>query len=157
MVKSLTKIQEHLLRFRYLDNSLIFLSGFCNQSKSPYATSIFFKYATIDLISFLDHYDSVVGLTTDNQKTLVLAMSPFLDEIFENQQEIRETRNKWTAHVLKGGGFQKELSKKLKKYFTFLPPFLICSRNSGSSSEIILLSCFAIAEMYLISRRMRIA
>lgn len=116
MINTLTKLQEHLLRYRYLDNSLHFLSEVCTQSSSAYASSIFFKYITLDLVSFLDHYDSFIGLTTGNQKRLVLDMSPFLDEIFKNQQEIRDTRNKWTGHVLKGGEFQKELSKKLKEY-----------------------------------------
>jgi|SaaInlV_200m_DNA_6_1039755.scaffolds.fasta_scaffold24721_1 hypothetical protein len=116
MTISLTPIQEHLLRFRYLDNSLHFLSEVCTQSKSDMASSIFFKYVTIDLVSFLDHYDSFIGLTTGNQRTLVLAMSTFLDEIFKNKQEIRDVRNKWTAHLLKGGEFQKELSKTSKSY-----------------------------------------
>ena len=115
-IKSLTPIQEHLLRFRYLDNSLHFLSKVCTQSKSDMASSLFFKYTTIDLLSFLDHYDSFIGLTTGNQRTLVLTMSPFLDEIFKHKQEIRDARNKWTAHLLRGGEFEKELSKKLKSY-----------------------------------------
>lgn len=116
MVKSLTKIQEHLLRFRYLDNSLHFLSGVCNQSKSNYASSIFFKYATLDLFSFLDHYNGFIGLLKGEQKRLVLAMNSFLDEIFKNKQGISDTRNMWTAHVLEKGNFEEELSKEPKTF-----------------------------------------
>lgn len=116
MVAPLTPIQEHLLRFRYLDNSLHFLSEVCSESKSNYASSIFFKYTTIDLFSFLDHYNGFIGLLKGEQKRLVLAMNYFLDEIFKNKQRISNTRNMWTAHVLEKGNFEEELSKESKNF-----------------------------------------
>ena len=114
MIPPLDKIQENLLRFRYIDNSLHFLSVVCEQSSSPFSATIFHKYASVDLVNFLDHYDSFLGLLEKKEKTLVLSMSPFLEEIFKNREELKRIRNKWIAHIINQGDFVTELSKPVK-------------------------------------------
>ena len=111
MILPLDKIQENLLRFRYLDNSLHFLSVVCENSSSPFALTVFHKYAGIDLVSFLDHYDSFIGLLNGNEKKLVVSMNPFIEEIIKNKDELKRTRNKWVAHIVNQGDFVDELSK----------------------------------------------
>ena len=114
MIPPLDVIQENLLRFRYIDNSLHFLSVVCEKSSSPFSLSVFHKYAGVDLVNFLDHYDSFLGLLTGKEKTLVLSMTPFVEEIFKNREELKRTRNKWIAHIVNKGDFVKELSKPVK-------------------------------------------
>ena len=113
LILPLNKIQENLLRLRYLDNSLHFLTVVCENSSSPFALTIFHKYAGIDLVSFLDHYDSFIGLLNGNEKKLVISMNPFIEDIFKNKEELKRTRNKWVAHVINQGDFVKELSKSV--------------------------------------------
>ncbi len=114
MIPPLDKIQENLLRFRYLDNSLHFLSVVCENSSSPFASTVFHKYMGIDLVSFLDHYNSFIGMLNGNKKKLVVAMNPFIEEIIKNKDELKRTRNKWVAHVINQGDFVDELSKPSK-------------------------------------------
>ncbi len=111
-IPQLDKIQENLLRFRYMDNSLHFLVEVCEQSKSPFALSMLHKYACIDLISFLEHYNSFLSSLHEKEKKLVLCMKYFIKEIFENKDELERTRNKWVAHVNKGD-MVAELSKSI--------------------------------------------
>jgi len=115
MIPPLDKIQENLLRFRYIDNSLNFLVVVCENSSSPFSLTVLHKHAMIDLVNFLDHYDSFLGLLQDKEKKLVLSMTPFVEEIFKNKDEIKRTRNKWTAHIINQGDFVKELSKPVKR------------------------------------------
>ena len=53
-------------------------------------------------------------LLEKKEKTLVLSMSLFLEEIFKNREELKGTRNKWVAHILNQGDFVVELSKPVK-------------------------------------------
>ena len=86
----------------------------CEKSSSPFSLSVFHKYAGVDLVNFLDHYDSFLGLLTGKEKTLVLSMTSFVEEIFKNKEELKRTRNKWIAHIVNKGDFVKELSKPVK-------------------------------------------
>ncbi len=112
MIPSLDKVQEDLLRFRYMDDSFHFLVDVCEKSTSPFSLTILHKYACIDLVNFLDHYGSFLKLLDEKEAKLVLTMAPFIEEIFKNKDELRRTRNKWTAHVNKGN-MVNELSKPI--------------------------------------------
>ena len=85
-----------------MDNSLHFLVVVCEKSTSPFSLTVLHKYACIDLVNFLDHYGPFLKLLDEKEKKLVLSMEPFIEEIFKNKDELRRTRNKWTAHVNKG-------------------------------------------------------
>lgn len=93
-----------------MDNSLHLLNDVCELSKSTFALSIFHKYACIDLVNFLEHYNSFLISLNEKEKKLVLCMEPFVKEIFKNKDELVNTRNKWAAHVNKGD-MVNELSK----------------------------------------------
>ncbi len=77
--------------------------------------TVFYRYVTVDLVSFIDHYNSFVGLLQGNEKKLVIAMNPFIDDIIKNKDELKRMRNKWIAHVVNHGDFAEELSKPIKQ------------------------------------------
>ena len=99
MIPPLNEIQENLLRFRFMDNSLHFLAAVCEESTSSYNLTILLRYACLDLVNFLDQYNYFQPLLDEEEKKLVLAMKPFIEEIFKNEEELRNERNKWIAHV----------------------------------------------------------
>ena len=110
----LKEIHEHLIRFTYINNALHFLTDVCERSNSKYGSTILIRYASIELVNFIDHYNSFLGLLSKKEKTLILDLNSFIEEIFKNKDELKKIRNKWVAHIMNRGNFIKELSKPVK-------------------------------------------